>query len=264
MASRGFAVLAFDKRGAGESSGDWRTASFEDLAADVAAGAKYLETRNEVDSRRIGFWGLSQGAWIAPLAAVRFSAAAFVMTLSGGGLTPAEQELADSEYEMGKARFSNEEIREALAFQTAKNDFMRTGTGWEDYIDRRMRARSKPWFGLAGTDLSGPATADHQYWSRLRRFYFYDPTPTLRALRTPLLAIFGELDTPDAVKANVSAITAALQGKEPLLTIKVFSNGRHNLMDIGGFDPGEYARLQRFVPGLFDTMADWLEKQARR
>ena len=35
-------------------------------------------------------------------------------------------------------------------------------------------------------------------------------------------------------------------------------------MDIGGFEPGEYARLQRFVPGLFDTMADWLEKQARR
>lgn len=264
MASRGFAVLAFDKRGAGESSGDWRTASFEDLAADVAAGAKYLQTRNEVDPRQIGFWGLSQGAWIAPLAAVRFPAAAFVVALSGGGLTPAQQELADSEYEMRAAGFSNEEVREALAFQTAKNDFMRTGAGWEDYFDRRTRAKPKPWYGLAGTDLSGPAAADDKSWSRLRQFYFYDPSPTLRGLHTPLLAIFGELDSPDGVKANVAAMSAALQGGEARFTTKIFPNGRHNLMDVGGFEHGEYARLRRFVPGLFDTMVDWLETQVRR
>ena len=45
-------------------------ASFEDLADDVAAGARFLQSRREVDARRIGFWGLSQGAWIAPMAAV--------------------------------------------------------------------------------------------------------------------------------------------------------------------------------------------------
>jgi hypothetical protein len=40
----------------------------------------------------------------------------------------------------------------------------------------------------------------------MRRFYLYDPAPTLRASKAPLLAIFGELDTPEGVKANVRAI----------------------------------------------------------
>ena len=65
MAARGFAVLAFDKRGVGESTGDWRSARFEDLADDAVSGARYLQSRGDVDGRRIGFWGLSQGAWIA-------------------------------------------------------------------------------------------------------------------------------------------------------------------------------------------------------
>ena len=83
MAARGFAVLAFDKRGAGQSSGDWRDATFEDLADDAVTAAKFLQMRTDIDRARIGFWGLSQGAWIAPLAAVRFGSAAFVMALSG-------------------------------------------------------------------------------------------------------------------------------------------------------------------------------------
>lgn len=264
MASRGFAVLAFDKRGTGGSSGKLRGASFEDLADDVAAGARFLQSRREVDARRIGFWGLSQGAWIAPLAGVRFPATAFVVTLSGGGLTPAQQELFNSEYAMRKTGFSGEDVREALAFQTARNEFMRTGTGWDDYLERRTRARAKPWYGLAGTDLSGPESAGGQMWGSMKGFYFHDPMPTLRALRAPLLAIFGELDSPEGVKANVAGITAAMQtGGHKDFTIRVFPNGRHNLMDIGGFSPSEYARLQRFVPGLFDTMADWLERQAK-
>jgi pimeloyl-ACP methyl ester carboxylesterase len=261
MASRGFAVLAFDKRGTGGSSGKLRGASFEDLADDVAAGARFLQSRREVDGRRIGFWGLSQGAWIAPMAAVRFPAAAFVVTLSGGGLTPAQQELFNSEYAMRKAGFSDEDVREALAFQTARNDFMRTGTGWDDYVERRARAKAKPWYGLAGTDLSGPETTAGEMWGRMKGFYFYDPMPTLRVLRAPLLAIFGELDSPEGVKANVVGITAAMQtGGHKDFTIRVFPNGRHNLMDIGGFAPSDYARLQRFVPGFFDTTADWLRK----
>src|SRR4029453_666665 len=100
MAARGFAVLAFDKRGVGESTGEWRNATFEDLADDAVSGARFLQSRPDVDGRRIGFWGLSQGAWVAPLATVRFGSAAFVVTMSGGGVTPAQGELLDSEYAM--------------------------------------------------------------------------------------------------------------------------------------------------------------------
>jgi pimeloyl-ACP methyl ester carboxylesterase len=267
MAARGFAVLAFDKRGVGESSGNWRDASFEDLADDAVAAARLLQARPDIDRARIGFWGLSQGAWIAPLAAVRSKDAAFVMTLSGGGLTPAEGELLDSEWELQKAGFTDRDIRDALAFQRAKNDFMRSGSGWEDYAARRSRALQPraPWYALPGTDLNGPATEEHGDWSHLKRFYFYDPALTLRALRAPLLAIFGELDTPKGVELSAKAMTTALStGGNRDFTVRIFPNGRHNLMDMAGAAPNEFARLQRFVPGLFETMGAWLERVARR
>jgi pimeloyl-ACP methyl ester carboxylesterase len=264
MAARGFAVLAFDKRGVGESSGDWRTATFEELADDAVSGARYLQSRPEVDRQRIGFWGLSQGAWIGPLAAVRFGSAAFVLTMSGGGLTPAQGELLDSEYAMRIAGFSDVDVREGVAFQQARDGFMRGALSWNEYAARLRTATTQRWWRLAGTDLSGPATADDAYWANTRRFYFYDPAPTLRALRAPLLALFGELDSPEGVTSNVAAMRAALEaGKHPDFVIRVFPNGRHNLMDLAGFAPGEYSRLQRFVPGLFDTMASWLERHAR-
>jgi pimeloyl-ACP methyl ester carboxylesterase len=190
------------------------------------------------------------------------------MTLSGGGLTPAEGELLDSEWELRKAGFSEAEIADALAFQTAKNTFMRVGAGWEDYAARRTRATQPraPWYGLPGTDLSGPPTADNPEWERTRQFYFYEAAPTLRALRAPLLGLFGELDTPKGVELNVKAMSAALsEGGNRDFTVRVFPNGRHNLMDMSGASPNEFARLQRFVPGLFETMASWLlERAARR
>jgi pimeloyl-ACP methyl ester carboxylesterase len=267
MAARGFAVLAFDKRGAGQSSGDWRDASFGDLADDAVAAAKFLQARNDIDATRVGFWGLSQGAWIAPLAATRFGSTAFVMTLSGGGVTPAEGELLDSEWELKKAGFADADIRDAIAFQNAKNEFMRSGSGWEDYANRRARATQPraAWYAHPRTDLNGPANDDSADWNRTRRFYFYDPAPTLRSLRVPLLGIFGELDTPKGVELNVKAMTASLSAAGNRdFTIRVFPNGRHNLMDMSGAGPNEFARLRRFVPGLFELMESWLVQRAGR
>ena len=64
LASQGIAVLKYDKRGTGSSTGKWLT--YEDLADDAIAGARLLETRDEIDKTQIGFWGLSEGGWIAP------------------------------------------------------------------------------------------------------------------------------------------------------------------------------------------------------
>ena len=264
MAARGFAVLAFDKRGTGGSTGQWRNATFEELADDVVAGARFLQSRSELDPRRIGYWGLSQGAWIAPLAAVRSGDAAFVITMSGGGLTPARGELLDSEYEMRTAGLSDRDVQDGLTFQRTKNEFLRTGSGWDEYAALLKNATGRPWWRLAGTDLSGPSSPDDAYWANNRPFYFYDPAPTLHRLRAPMLAILGELDSPEGVKANVAGIRTALEdAKHPDFTIRVFPNGRHNLMDIGGFPPNEYPRLTRFVPGLFETMASWLERHVK-
>lgn len=72
----GFAVLSYDKRGAGRSSGvylrqaDHSAGSLlRRLAADAAGMFDHLATDPDVDSTRLGFFGASQAGWIIPLAA---------------------------------------------------------------------------------------------------------------------------------------------------------------------------------------------------
>jgi pimeloyl-ACP methyl ester carboxylesterase len=88
---------------------------------------------------------------------------------------------------------------------------------------------------------------------------------TLRASKAPLLAIFGELDTPEGVKANVRAIKRILDqaGRKDYI-VRVYPNGSHNLMEVPPDNPNEWVRLKRFPPGFFETMVDWTTTQLRR
>jgi len=264
-AARGFAVLAYDKRGVGKSTGNWREASFQDVADDAVAGAKFLQARTDIAANQIGFWGQSQGGWIAPLAASRFPESAFAVALSGGGLTPADTELFDSEFELTKAGYTADEVKEALAWQRLKNEIIVSQDRWDEYAKARAIAKDKKWFRQPGIDIFGPEKPDHPFWAYMRSFYFYDPAPTLRASKAPLLAIFGELDTPEGVKANVSAIRQIMdQAGRRDYTVKVYPNGSHNLMEVPPDNPNEWVRLKRFPPGLFETMVDWTTTQVRR
>lgn len=277
FAARGFAVLSYDKRGVGKSTGNWGEASFEDLADDAVAAARFLQARTDIAANQIGFWGLSQGGWIAPLAASRFPDAAFAIALSGGGLSPAEQELFDSEYELTKAGYTANEVNDALAFQKLKNEIIASPSSpsspssnakWDEYAKARAVAKDKKWFRQPGIDVRGPEKRDDPFWTHMRRFYLYDPLPTLQTLQTlnvPLLAIFGELDTPEGVKANVRAIKQILdQAGRRDYTVKVYPNGSHNLMEVPPDNPNEQVRLKRFPPGFFETMVDWTTTQLRR
>ena len=275
LAARGIAVLIYDKRGVGESKGNWGEASFEDLADDAVAGAKFLQSRAEIDPKRIGFWGLSQGGWIAPLAASRFPEAAFAVAISGGGLTPADQELFDTEHELSKAGFSAEDVLMALAFQRLKNENIRSFEKWDQYLSMRNTVKDAPWYRVQGIDIRGPDKQDHPAWAHLRRSYFYDPAPALKSLRCPLLVIQGELDTPKGVMANVEAIRSIMtaagkretnitgnSGKDGFV-IKVYPRGVHNLMEAPEPKGSSWIRSTRFVPGFFDGNVDWMFRQSR-
>ena len=264
-AARGFVVLSYDKRGVGKSTGNWGAASFEDLADDAVAAARFLQARTDVAANQIGFWGQSQGGWIAPLAASRFPDAAFAIALSGGGLSPAEQELFDSEYELLKAGYTTDEVKDALAWQRLKNEIIVSHDKWDEYAKARAIAKEKKWFRQPGIDIRGPEKPDDPFWTYMRRFYGYDPAPTLRASKAPLLAIFGELDTPEGVKANVRAIRQIMEqaGRGDYM-VKVYPNGSHNLMEVPPDNPNEWVRRKRFPPGLFETMLEWTTTQVRR
>jgi dienelactone hydrolase len=82
FATLGFEVLIFDKRGVGASTGNYRTATYDDLAADAAACLEVMSRRDSVDRTRIGLWGYSQGAMLLPLVLTRTTIPAFLIAKS--------------------------------------------------------------------------------------------------------------------------------------------------------------------------------------
>ena len=117
FASRGIAGLVYDKRGVGDSTGEFPDdliSSFGDLAGDAIAGQSLLSERPDIDSARIGFWGFSQGGWLAPLAATRSDKTAFVICVGGPGVDGESQMQFAIPNLMRADGFTEEEIAETL------------------------------------------------------------------------------------------------------------------------------------------------------
>ena len=171
----------------------------------------------------------------------------------------------DTEYALTKAGYAANEVKDALAFQRLKNDIIASKDKWDEYAKLRLTAKDAKWFRHQGIDVFGPEKKDDPFWAHMRRSYAYDPAPTLRASKAPLLAIFGELDTPEGVKAEVRAIEQIMNqaGRRDYL-VKVYPSAVHNLMEVPRDNPNEYVRLKRFPPGFFETMVDWTTTQLRR
>jgi dienelactone hydrolase len=113
FAEQGILALAYDKRGVGESTGDYRPVPFTDLCDDGLAAIELLKRRSDVDANRIGVWGLSQGGWLGPLAASRSPDVKFVIAVSGPGVSPGEQMIGDHRSDFtreGPTRFHDQGV----------------------------------------------------------------------------------------------------------------------------------------------------------
>jgi pimeloyl-ACP methyl ester carboxylesterase len=261
LVRRGVAVLGYDKRGVGRSTGDWTTASFEDLASDAVAAFEFLRTRTDIDAKQIGLLGISQAGWIMPIAAVREPGLAFLISVSGSAIVPADTSLDEVRNEMTASGMRAEGIELVLGLMRAQYRYAQSGDGWDDYIAARQRAAAR----LGGTPPPNfPASRDDPLWQTMRAFYFYDPGPTLRRLRTPTLAIFGELDNNILADKNKAAWDAALKAAgNKDYTLLILPKANHSQWAAKVGNNAEMASLNGFVPEYMPTIVDWLAKRMR-
>jgi uncharacterized protein len=257
---RGMVVLGYDKRGVGGSTGDWNTASFDDLAGDVVAAVEYLKTRSDVDRTQIGLLGISQAGWIMPLAAVRTKDIAFLISLSGAGVPPAETTIDQARNEMTMTGMPRQNVEAIIALLKLQYEFARTGQGWEAYAAAREKLAAR----MGKPPDTMPGTADHPYWQFIKRLYFYDPAPTLRQLEVPTLALWGELDNNIVAEKNKAAWEAALKiaGNRDY-TLRILPKANHSQLEAKVRSNAEAPTLRRFVPAYFTTIQDWLAKRTR-
>ena len=126
---RGMGVLAYDKRGVGGSSGDWNTASFDDLAGDVVAAFDYVKMRPDIDASQIGLLGISQAGWVMPLAANRAKGLAFLISISGPGVSAAETTIDQTRNEMTMAGMPAERVAQIVDLLKLQVHVRTDGTG---------------------------------------------------------------------------------------------------------------------------------------
>jgi len=260
LVSRGVAVLLTDKRGSGQSQGNWRTSSFDDLAKDGWAGIAAVREIEGIRRDRLGFIGLSQGGHIAPLAA-SMGEVQFVIDFVGGALPMKAMlfhELEQTYKQLGMDDADVEYLQQMTALSFA---YIETGEGFDDYLAYRDTVTER--YGTMATD-SWPTTTDDDYWTFWRLIYDFDPIPYWREVvdvqRTPAFVAYGELDEADnvPVRASVQRFEDELDGDT--LTVKVYPDTGHSLMDEDLMNERQY----QLVDGLLHDLDVWIDTNIMR
>ena len=193
----GFSVLSFDKRGVGESTGEFipfsveRSAeAFNDLANDVVHAVDWATRQPGIDMDRIGLFGGSQAGWIMPLAASRHPKVSFIIIGEGAAVSAGEEDAHGHEI---RRRRGSERSLDITAADIAS-------------ADAALRA------------FTGP--------------HGYDPAPILQTLQVPTLWIFGLKDAVIPVIPSLDRLEAVIRDGRTNNDIIVFPYGDHNFTNV--------------------------------
>lgn len=250
----GIATLIWDKAGNGCSDGRYSSAlPLQERASETLAALAMLKQREDIDSRRIGAWALSQGGWVAPMSAVRSGDIAFLIIVSG----PAKDALSQGAYPavalLRQAGASPAEAMNAYATLRRSLAVLRAGgTGEEavavsEGLQKYPVLRESYQMDLAGANQLKSFLAAPEWSLSAEEF--------LQQVRQPTLAIFGERDSVVDWRESVDAYRRAFkQSGNRDLTIRVFEDADHEMLP----SKPRPRRNSMFVHGYVETMLAWL------
>ena len=255
---KGFAVLRYDKRGVGGSSGDYDAATTADFASDAEAAVAWLKTQAQIDASRVGILGHSEGGIIAPAVAAEDKSVAFVVMIAGPCIRgdrlfvlqsamTAKAYGAPDNY-IAKRKVFDQELYSAILSEPSESAAL-------------DRAKVLVAHGVAdkivdANEAETLAKDDTRPWERY--FLAYDPAPTLARLTVPVLALNGSLDVQVPAKENLAAAREALK-KNPNATVMELAGMNHLLQDAKTGAPSEYNDIEETVsPTALKIITDWL------
>ena len=257
----GIAVLRVDDRGVAGSTGNAGNATSEDFTADVLAGVKFLAARKDIDARRIGLIGHSEGGLIAPLAAARSpQSIAFIVMLAGPGVPG--RDILDAQGEaIGRAMgVGDKELAQQRRLQHKSFALMPLKLDSLTLVSR-MRAIFRG-EGIdsskAESQLSQAVAVARSPWFRF--FIDYDPRPALRQVKCPVLALNGSVDLQVPPRQNLPEIQKALKagGNRDFETHEL-PGLNHLFQNSTTGSPAEYGKIEEtFSPAALKAMREWI------
>jgi pimeloyl-ACP methyl ester carboxylesterase len=267
LTRRGFAVLRADDRGFGRSTGDFAAVqSSEAFATDALAGVRFLAARADIRRDAIGLVGHSEGGLVAPLAAVRDEPEAreldFLVLLAGPGATLGDIIVEQNRLILAATGAPAPMIDGQAALLRRIIELVKT----EPDAERAAAAMRTELTASAGTLPEAAREQQVRQMSSpwMRSMVAYDPLPTLRRVKIPVLAVFGERDLqvpPAQSKAPLeSAVRAA---GNPASKVVELPGVNHLFQTAATGSPAEYSQIEETMSSAaLELIGGWLVERA--
>ncbi len=257
FASNGIASFIFDKRGCGESLGkEWR-ASFNDYAYDLLAAVETVSDVPEINSKKIGLFGHSQGGWVVPLAySLKPDKINYCIISAANAVTPVEETIYAGDEEFRIRGEGEQAVKEIHEFRKIKYEVGILGKGIDEYKSSILPdAEKKPWFKLTGGGLP-----DNIFW---KENGYYDATPALQSLKCPVLVLYAEHDISTDSKTQLPLMQKIIPSTNA--TFKLFENANHMMMKVPGkdFTKKQMPLITHLADGYIDTLIGWVNKTVK-
>jgi fermentation-respiration switch protein FrsA (DUF1100 family) len=267
LTRNGIAVLRYDDRGVAKSGGNLSFATTADLSTDAESAVAYLKTRKEINSKKIGLMGHSEGGVIAPMVAARSKDVVFIVMLAGTGLRGDVILSLQSELIQKVSGVPESRIAEVLKINTKIYDkIIKTNVNLShqeitDFLTgMKTEIAAVTPGGISDDQVKALATQMSSPW--MQYFLRYDPAPTLEKVKCPVLALNGEKDLQVPPKENLSTISAALKkGGNKKVTVKEYPGLNHLFQECTTGSHNEYAMIeQTFSPEVLNDIVNWIKQ----
>ena len=267
LTRKGIAVLRYDKRGVGKSTGAADTATILDLAADASAAIEFLKSRKEINSGKIGLIGHSEGALIAPYLATHSNKDIAWLVLLAPPATVGEETLLRQSELIGRVGgLSDTQLESSLSFDHAAYDLVRAQTDTAALAEKLAQLVKDSQMDA----VLPPAALENQLrmlsspWFRF--FLDYDPIPALQSLQTPTLALYGQKDLQVHSKLNLPLIQKALQDAgDKDFEARELPGLNHLFQPAYSGSPTEYEAIEETIsPVALQAISGWLLPRVNR
>jgi uncharacterized protein len=271
LTRNGIAVLRYDDRGVGKSTGNFSAATTEDFANDASAGVDYLTTRNDINAEQIGILGHSEGGVAAPMVAVNNENVAFVIGMAAPAVSGADVLLEQNRRILQVANTDEAVIENRMElFQAWFTALLNADPENPDDVEAVRAAM----IALVTDQVSGMNKAERDAFGEVdayveqqlpallgdwwRFFLSYNPGEDWAQVEVPVLALYGALDVQVDAEQNATAIETALADNEDV-TIVTLPTANHLFQDAETGGVEEYGTLeQTFVEAFLPTITEWL------
>jgi len=260
LTRKGIAVLRYDKRGIGKSTGSADQTTTLGLALDAEAGVAYLKTRKEIDPAKVGLIGHSEGAMIAPYLASQSPDIPWLVLLAAPVTKGEDTLLNQSELIARAAKLSDEQVEASLAFDKAAYHLVR-----EEKDPAALTEKLNALVKDSGLDIALPPALLEPQLRMMTSLWFhffldYDPLPVLRNIKCPTLALYGQKDLQVPAKPNLSMLQKAFEdGGNKHADIRQLADLNHLFQHAYSGSPAEYAAIDETIsPEVLGIIADWL------